>query len=1583
MGGNTSILAPRLLSNAISLSSYVDILDQVNFGKTIQDNRFLKSIQCSDSKNNGELLLIKLFIKPDTINNTNADEAGVLDLQYWIKILDKQRSILSKISGVVPFSKIIETSRAAYLIRQYLNNNLYDRLNTRPFLENIEKLWITYQLLNILTECHENGVYHGDIKTENILVTSWNSVFLTDFACYKPVYLPEDNPGEFVFYFDTSQRRNCYLSPERFLSKDQVPTKIDFGNLSESDRFVLEKMDIFSLGCVIAELYLEGGSIFTLSQLFKYRNGAYYPNLDNINNENLKKMVQSMISLDPSNRKSAAEYLQEFKEILFPSSFYSFLGDYIKDLIYINNIEGTYKESSGRKVGVRIGDDYYDDKLKECDHRIIKMYSEFDKICHALKLQYKYYDETYSAKFHGNKRKLNEVPLFPLSFNLKGIPKGYIMKSSRYVAAQNSSVDSNNSVALILLNIVVSSLRNTHVASSRIKGVELLVALSEKIRDEEKLDRVIPFLMSLLSDDSIEVRMISLKALAQIFSMVDVITPINALIFPDYIFPKLKSYLTRDYCSSYEKMFFAVILPNIALNAVRFYDMGQVLKSTTDFLNLNESMVDTLDLESINPEDESPGDSPAVSRTSLMEWIELFTLVVLTGDENTKISFLSDIHVLCSVISKEKTNDIVLSHLITYLNDKSSYLRLAFVESIIGISVSVGMVSLEQYILPLLIQSLSDSEEFIIIQVLNNLTQLVNLDLISKKIIWDLTKIISKLILHPNEWIRQSSLIFIISVTEKLSLADVFCTLYPIIRPYFEYDVTEFNWDTLYPCTKKPISRPIYNLAFSWYLRATNTAFWGGKDTAKTKKLSAESNNNDLSITRSITGIISKVAIRDRQKSLNNGSASDSGRISTSVNGTSIQLTNEDKLWVKRLKASGLQENDLWKIYALRDHISKSARSQNIKTKPANVITNIQQLKVFPRSVFLDIVFKSPEDSHFRPLPGFDIHHQNAIEVVATSKRKDNIIHLSPQINDRPFDSESIFSGVSQATSAWNTNLVPPVSEGTGALLVAMRKATPSLLTNQENIYGELDSIHQNLSASSLDVGSITKSSKLNTAIVPSMTHTYTGNNENILRFLEHYDFSITLDHYYEFGPSINLPVGENSHNIDINNSQSWPPKGILVAHLLEHKGAINCLSASPDFSYFLSGSEDGYLKIWDSMRLERNVTSQSLLSINLKSPVKNICFIENRDCFAVSTKSSIRIFRVSFSLGSRSNRNSSREHYKIKNLVQIRSYSFFKQGEFATSMGFANVDNVPLLIVITSLSEIIGIDIRTMNIEFTLKNPLRYGSATTFCINKLSTWILVGTNKGYLTLWDLRFKLKLKSWRFNGGKSIKKLSSAFNTSKHSFFTLLSDNNGLSIYDMSKGNIQEIYNAASGNRHNESSKKTASTLVECPEDQDQDYGEVYAGANDDDTQSDNDMFSSRAGDFSFDEIDQVIGPEKLDDIMGRDNDKKQIENHMSAFTELKIPTSSHKKQLYLFSSNTYKHNIMFWDIFHSNNSKVVNGPKNSQDSRKKKVRPTLISSAQKESIRNHHAVVTDMTLLHKPFFMVVSGDRNGVINVYK
>lgn len=144
-------------------------------------------------------------------------------------------------------------------MREYVKHSLYDRVSTRPFLTVLEKKWITFQILCALNQCHKQKICHGDIKLENILITSWNWILLSDFASFKPTYLPEDNPADYTYFFDTSRRRSCYIAPERFV-KTLSSEDID-GNVSMfptdsiirlgpyySGNTVLPAMDIFSAG---------------------------------------------------------------------------------------------------------------------------------------------------------------------------------------------------------------------------------------------------------------------------------------------------------------------------------------------------------------------------------------------------------------------------------------------------------------------------------------------------------------------------------------------------------------------------------------------------------------------------------------------------------------------------------------------------------------------------------------------------------------------------------------------------------------------------------------------------------------------------------------------------------------------------------------------------------------------------------------------------------------------------------------------------------------------------------------------------------------------------------------------------------------------------------------------------------------------------------------------------------------------------------------------------------------------------------------------------------------------------------------
>jgi len=72
-----------------------------------------------------------------------------------------------------------------------------------------------------------------------------------------------------------------------------------------------------------------------------------------------------------------------------------------------------------------------------------------------------------------------------------------------------------------------------------------------------------------------------------------------------------------------------------------------------------------------------------------------------------KRAVLHNISSLCVFLRQQRTNDVLLSHMITYLNDKDWLLRYAFFDSIVDVATCAGGKSLEEYILPLMVQALS------------------------------------------------------------------------------------------------------------------------------------------------------------------------------------------------------------------------------------------------------------------------------------------------------------------------------------------------------------------------------------------------------------------------------------------------------------------------------------------------------------------------------------------------------------------------------------------------------------------------------------------------------------------------------------------------------------------------------------------------------------------------------------------------------------------------------------------------------------------------------------------------------------
>lgn len=183
---------------------------EIAFDCNMGSTRFFKVARIKQTFNLNQLPSILNRIKDETVDLSSNESKlitqkipglGVakifvitdpsLPLSSHKEKIKRLREKLRDNPSCLTYADVIITDKVAILIRQYIKYNLYDRLSTRPFLNLFEKKWITFQVLKCIDSIHKAQETHGDIKIENFLLTSSGWVLLTDFATYKPSYLPE------------------------------------------------------------------------------------------------------------------------------------------------------------------------------------------------------------------------------------------------------------------------------------------------------------------------------------------------------------------------------------------------------------------------------------------------------------------------------------------------------------------------------------------------------------------------------------------------------------------------------------------------------------------------------------------------------------------------------------------------------------------------------------------------------------------------------------------------------------------------------------------------------------------------------------------------------------------------------------------------------------------------------------------------------------------------------------------------------------------------------------------------------------------------------------------------------------------------------------------------------------------------------------------------------------------------------------------------------------------------------------------------------------------------------------------------
>ncbi|OAL54246.1 ARM repeat-containing protein, partial [Pyrenochaeta sp. DS3sAY3a] len=1543
-------------------SSNIDVpeLADLQYEKSLGAARFMKTVR---ARHIDGLVIARVVMKP----------YAQFDFQTYVGRLLHERKVLVYVPNALAYHRVIETAACGYLVRQYIHSSLYDRLSTRPFLEEIEKKWLSFQLLCAVRDCHANNVFHGDIKTENVLVTSWNWLYLADFsASYKPAHLPEDNPADFSFYFDLSGRRTCYLAPERFLAAGQVP---------EGEGEVNWAMDIFSVGCVIAELFLEA-PIFSLSQLFKYRQGEYDPghsHLNKIQDVNIRELITHMIQVDPDSRMSADDYLTHWKDKVFPSYFYGFLQQYMYSIT---------DPSSGRKP-ITTGTEH----LGEPDERIEQIYNDFDKIAHLLS----------SSIGRELPRSLVSPPapnarLFPLFINIPN----YQHQAS---PTPSLAVDDGN---LIFLTIVVSCLRGTARTGARVRGLELLMAFSERLTDEAKLDRVVPYVAQLLADKSEQVKIAALRILTQILAMVQVVSPINAYVFPEYVLPRLEAYLpdSSTPISPLIRMQYAFCLGTLATTAARYLDMIQALRADGSLPAADPETEDDLSASTHRNQFDS-------DRRILLEAFEKHTKALLTdSDASVRRAMLRSVSELCVFFGSPRANDVVLSHLNTYLNDPDWMLKVAFFEAIVGVAVFVGGASLEGYILPLMVQALTDPEEFVVEKVMRALSSMAELGLFQRSKTWELVDVVARLTMHPNLWIREAAAQFISVASKYLSVADRHSILINLIRPYLKIIPSEFTPPRILDSLKSPFTRLLMEMTSNWALQAQKGLFW---TPARQQQTFTFGSSDD-----SLSAI--------------------SGRHLDAKALQRLPRNDEDELWLKKLRNAGMTTEDDFKLVALREYIWRVAhrRRSDILASPQNKFKSVVALKdlgIKALTVLFDENVRETVEQSRESMSQPKGHSQprtiTAALLDASSTENDALTNLSPQAarlvreatksshtsfptqsNASPGDLRSDFDSPSSEPETRRSSLQVPRGSSTvpspsGSLIVGdhlhslrhrnsalgllsrgENKAQAEIGTTSANVFGKVDGVHArdpSVSRQHTLPLVIDRPQRNSAKIRFRNAHNYTGNDPAVLKLLD----SMLLERFssgeIEFGPRIPPVIRPNpikhKETQHLPTGIAWRPEGTLVASFSEHTAAVRRILVSPDQSFFISASDDGSVKVWDTSRLERNITRRSRQTYRLGEDIKvtSIAFVEHTYSFiATGSDGSVHVVRVDYYQGQDGSAKFGRPRL-------LREYQLPK-GDCAIWSEHYNDENKSVLLLATNTAKIIALDLRSMEELFTLQNPLDHGTPTCFCVDRRAHWILLGTSHGVLDLWDLRFQLRLKAWVHHGASPIHRLYQVFlpKTKKTRLYIAGGTGQGeVTVWDFEKHICKEIYRT--GGCQDGGTRST--TLIDLD---DEKQGSMLG------------RFSASLEPIANSAVDRGI---------------RALSVHTQALDE----KGDTKHTFLLTAGPDWK--IRYWDTNRGEASVVVSGllaeetkpqyttsqphpdtivvterlsqpqsqaspnrdGKHSTPSKRgptKSSRSGLLSSQQQHLLKSHLDNVLDVALIEQPYGMVISADRSGVINMF-
>ncbi|KAG8636183.1 hypothetical protein MANES_16G108000v8 [Manihot esculenta] len=1094
--------------------------------------------------------------------------------------------------------------------------------------------------------------------------------------------------------------------------------------------------------CVIAELFLEGQQLFELSQLLAYRRGQYDPSqhLEKIPDSGIRKMILHMIQLEPEARLSAESYLQNYANVVFPAYFSPFLHNFyccwnpLHSDMRVAMCQSVFHEILKQMMSDKTGENIETASVNSMSGKLALDMVEkpnLDLTMDSVKNektekglvrdQYKLLgdistllgDVKQSNDYAGVNLGPESTPNSAFSHDIKqcGMQSpGELLQAISNAFRKNDhpflkkiTMDDLNSLMseydsqsdtfgmpflplpedsmkcegmVLIASLLCSCIRNVKLPHLRRGAILLLKSSSLYIDDEDRLQRVLPYIIAMLSDPAAIVRCASLETLCDILPLVRDFPPSDAKIFPEYILPMLS--MLPDDPEESVRICYASNIAKLALTAYGFLIHSISLSEAGVLDEMNSAR------KSLASSNETSGRLQRVNNDSQLAQLrksiaEVVQELVMGPKQtpNIRRALLQDIGNLCCFFGQRQSNDFLLPILPAFLNDRDEQLRALFYGKIVYVCFFVGQRSVEEYLLPYIEQALSDQTEAVIVNALDCLAILCKRGFLRKRILLEMIEHAFPLLCYPSQWVRRSAVTFIAASSESLGAVDSYVFLAPVIRPFLRRQPASLASEkSLLLCLKPPVSRQV---------------FYQVLENARS----------------------SDMLERQRKIWYNSSAQSKQWEITDVLKREDGEL-NSVKSWSDKKVISETQKHD--------GDVFKKPEDGEAKLRAMGYMSSVSSM--------VDI--RDPLCSEKLQFSGYMSPQIGGVNSFIYDKSSEGIplysfsmdrraVKIPPAASDSSLRMNSL--GIGSSYMPWMDPVNKSFSLASSVPAPKLVSGSFSISNGSKQFYRVVHEPESRENDQTTYINSKFQEMGLS------------GGTKGSSFAVEDASAPTDLAGLPSFSRTTSIP------------DSGWRPRGVLVAHLQEHRSAVNDIAISNDHSLFVSASDDSTVKVWDSRKLEKDISFRSRLTYHLEGS-RALCTVMLRNFPQVvvgACDGSMHVFSVdhiSRGLGSVVEKYSGIADIKKKDI---------KEGAILSLLNYTSDNNASQIVMYSTQNCGIHLwDIRANANAWTLKAVPEEGYVSSLVTSPCGNWFVSGSSRGVLTLWDLRFLIPVNSWQYS-----------------------------------------------------------------------------------------------------------------------------------------------------------------------------------------------------------------------------------------